>query len=54
MYKTTFEQAELEIIPFRLEDSILTSPGDDNYEGWNPQNPGGSGSGGGYEGWNPH
>ena len=33
-------------------DVIMTSGLDDEYEGWNPHNPGGSSDG--YEGWNPH
>ena len=36
---------------------VLTASGDDEYEGWNPNDPGGSGGSGGegseYEGWMP-
>lgn len=55
MAKEKYEPTILEIIKFRTEDVLTTSGFDDDYEGWNPHNPGGSGSGGdGYEGWNPH
>lgn len=53
MAKEKYERTELDIIKFVTEDVIMTSGFDDDYEGWNPHNPGGSG-GEGYEGWNPH
>ncbi len=52
MLKEKYERTELEIIRFQTGDVIMTSGLDDEYEGWNPHNPGGSSDG--YEGWNPH
>ena len=56
MKKEKYERTELEVIAFTTEDVIMTSGLDnDDYEGWNPNDPGGSGgSGSGYEGWMPH
>lgn len=53
MRKEQYERTELDIIRFRIEDVIMTSVTDDDYEGWNPHNPA-SGSSSEYEGWNPH
>ena len=54
MLKEKYERSELEVIAFTTEDVIMTSGfDDDDYEGWNPNDPGGSG-GEGYEGWMPH
>lgn len=51
--KEKYERSELEIIRFLTEEVIMTSGSDeDEYEGWNPNNPGGFG-GDGYEGWMP-
>ena len=49
--KEKYERSALEIIAFSTKDVILTS-GEDEYEGWNPNNPGSTG--GEYEGWNPY
>ena len=51
--KRTFEPPELRRIDFAAKD-VLTASGDDEYEGWNPNDPGNvGGSGGEYEGWMP-
>lgn len=52
MIKEKYEPTELEVVAFSTADVIMTS-NPDEYEGWNPKNPGGSG-GEGYEGLNPH
>lgn len=51
MNKEKYERTQLEIIKFETEDVIMTSGAGDEYEGWNPNNPGGSGDE--YEGWRP-
>ncbi len=44
MKKEKYECTELEVITFMTEDVVTTSGfGDDEYEGWNPNEPGGSG-----------
>ena len=52
MRKEQYERSELEFIRVRSQDVIMTSGIDDEYEGWNPYDPGAGG--GDYEGWNPH
>lgn len=53
MKKEKYECSDLEVIIFMTEDVLTTSNCDkDEYEGWNPTNPGGSGDEP-YEGWMP-
>ena len=53
--KKPLDPPELKRIVFAAKD-VLTASGDE-YEGWNPNDPGGSGGSGGegseYEGWMP-
>lgn len=51
MNKEKYECTQLEIVRFQTEDVIMTSGPGDEYEGWNPINPGGGGEE--YEGWRP-